>query len=40
VTEEFLGFVEAESTTGEALATKCIAIQEEYGIVVAKMRSQ
>ena len=40
MTEEFLGFVEAERTTGEALATKFIATQEEYGIVVAKMRSQ
>ena len=40
VTEEFLGFVETESTTGEALATKFIVTQEEYGNVVAKMRSQ
>ena len=40
ITEEFLGFVEADRMTGEALATKFIAAQEEYGIVVAKMRSQ
>ena len=39
MTEKFLGFVEAESTTGEVLATMFIATQEEYGIMVAKMRT-
>ena len=40
ITEEFLGFVEADKTTGEALAITFINAQEEYGILVAKMRSQ
>ena len=37
ITEEFLGFVEAEKTTGEALAITLINAQEEYGILVAKV---
>ena len=36
ITEEFLGFVEADKTTGEALAITFINAQEAYGILVVK----
>ena len=39
---EFLGFIEAGSTNGEAVdpATTFTYVHEKYGIVVAMMRSQ
>lgn len=40
ICEEFLGFQEAESTTGEHLANKFISSLEEYGIVIDRMRGQ
>lgn len=40
VHEDFLGFAEADKTTGEALANKFIAELESTGIVVANMRGQ
>ena len=40
VREEFLGFVQAESTKGEALARKFLETQQEYGIATNKMRAQ
>jgi len=40
VREESLGFVEAESTKGEALARKFLQTQQEYGIDTNKMRAQ
>ena len=36
ITEEFLGFVEADKTTGEALAITFINAQEAYAILVVK----
>ena len=36
ITEEFLGFVEADKTTGEALAITFINDQEAYGVLVVK----
>lgn len=40
ICEEFLGFQEAESTTGEHLANKFISSLEEYGIVIDRMRGK
>jgi hypothetical protein len=40
VKEHFLGFVEAHSTTGEALAEAFLNTLEEYGIDVNKIRGQ
>ena len=40
VREEFLGFVSAESTTGQALADKFLSTLQEYGIIVNHMRAQ
>ncbi|XP_068742324.1 zinc finger MYM-type protein 1-like [Montipora capricornis] len=40
VREEFLGFVEAESTKGVALAEKFMTTQAEFGIETRKMRAQ
>lgn len=40
VREEFLGFVQAGSTKGEALARKFLETQQEYGIATNKMRAQ
>ena len=40
VREEFIGFVPAESTTGQALADKFLSMLEEYGIIVNYMRAQ
>ena len=40
VREEFLGFVEAESTKGVALAEKFMTTQAEFGIETCKMRTQ
>lgn len=40
VKEHFLGFVEADSTTGEALAETVLNTLEEYGIDVNNIRGQ
>lgn len=40
VREEFLGFVEAESTKGVALAEKFMTTQAEFGIETCKMRAE
>ena len=40
IREEFLGFVQAERTTGQMLAEKFIESLVQYGIVVIKMRAQ
>ena len=40
VREEFLGFVQAKSTTGRALAEKFLETQKEYGLDVDRMCAQ
>ena len=40
VREDFLGFAEAEKTTGESLANKFLAELESIGIIVGHMRAQ
>ena len=39
VREEFLGFVKAESTTGQALAKRFLEIQQGYGLYIDRMRA-
>ena len=40
VREEFLGFVQAESTTGQALAERFLETQQGYGLDIDRMRAQ
>ena len=40
VREEFLGFVQAEGTTGQALAERFLETQQGYGLDIDRMRAQ
>ena len=40
VREEFLGFVQAESTKGQALAERFLGTQQDYGLDVDRIRAQ
>jgi len=40
VREEFLGFMQAESTRGQALAEKFVETQQIYGLEVDRIRAQ